>query len=388
VARRLISVVCAFWLTFTSALACETDYPIWIQRSPTADPLYRFIKLGRMGFIDLRGKVVVPPILEFWGHNGGDEFRDGLLEIGVGEGIYVNRNGKKVIDQKFTTGWDFSEGLAAAIPITSQKWGYINTKGEWAISPRFNVYPNGSVDSFKNGFAKIDASGKVGYIDHSGAFTIAPRFLDGESFYDGMARVIVEGPCMYGDGGLCGGGGVLPNGTKQNASLPRCKYTFVDRSGKIISNDRYDYADHFSEGLAPVQSGKQWGYIDKTGKMVIAPQFDTAAPFSDGVALVYANKLFGYIDKAGRFIIPPRFSYAEDFSEGLAVVGSRDSGVWYSDHTGKQAIPGRFAVASAFFKGLAHVKLSSRSDDEEAFAYIDRTGRRVFSYTINSNDFQ
>ena len=47
------------------------------------------------------------------------------------------------------------------------------------------------------GFAKIGVSGKVGYIDHSGEFAIAPRFLDGESFHDGMARVLVEGPCVY-----------------------------------------------------------------------------------------------------------------------------------------------------------------------------------------------
>ncbi len=340
-----------------------------------------------MGFIDRRGKVIVPPKLEFSGHNGGDEFHDGLLEIGEGDGIYVDRSGNNVIDKGFFSGWDFSEGLAVAMPEDPKKWGYINTKGEWAISPRFDTSPNGYVWPFQGGIAKIEVAAKIGYIDHSGAFTIAPRFLDGESFYDGMARVVVGGPCMYGDG-LCGGFGALPKGTKQNASLPRCKYAFIDRSGKIISDDRYDAADHFSEGLAPVQSGKQWGYIDKTGKMVIAPQFDTAAPFSDGAALVSTNKLFGYIDKAGKFTIPPRFSYAEDFSEGLAVVGSRDSGVWYSDHTGKQAIPGTFAVASAFFKGLAHVRLSSRLDDEQAFAYIDRTGRRVFSYTINSNDLQ
>src|SRR6266700_4468381 len=148
VARPLIPAACAFWLTFTSANACTADYTIWIQRSSTADPLYRVIIRGKMGFIDQTGKVVVPPKLEYSGYNGGDEFHDGLLEIGVSDGIYANRRGNTVIDKGFYRGWDFSEGLAAAMPKDPRKWGFFYTLGEWAISPRFETYPNGYVDSF------------------------------------------------------------------------------------------------------------------------------------------------------------------------------------------------------------------------------------------------
>jgi len=342
-----------------------------------------------MGFIDQTGKVVVPPVLKYWGGNGGAEFHDGLLEIGVSHGVYVDRSANTVIDKGFFRGWDFSEGLAVAMPKDSKKWGYINTSGEWVIDPRFDTYPNGYVSPFRGGFAEIEVAGKIGYIDRTGAFAIAPRFLKGESFFDGFARVVVEGPCSYSNPeSVCPDSGAVPNGTKQDARLPSCKYTFVNRSGKIISDDRYDYAGHFAEGLAPVRVGERWGYIDKTGKIVIAPKFDKAAPFSDGVALVSANELYGYIDHTGKYVIAPRFTYAEDFSGGLAVVGSLDSGVWYIDSKGKQAIAGKFAIASGFFKGLAHVRLKSAStDDVETFssgkfAYIDRTGRRVFTYTI------
>ena len=199
---------------------------------------------------------------------------------------------------------------------------------------------------------------------------------------------------MYGDrGNPCGEFNALPKGTKEDASLPLCKYSFVDRSGKIISEERYESAGQFSEGLAPVRIDKKWGYIDKTGKIVIAPQFDLVSSFADGVALASTNKLFGYIDRAGKFVIAPQFAYAEDFSEGLAIVGSLASGVWYIDHKGKQAIPGKFAIASGFFKGVAHVKLKSAQADDGTiymgdFAYIDRSGRRVFSYTIGDNDLQ
>ena len=344
-----------------------------------------------MGFIDHGGKIVVKPKLDYLGGNYGDEFEDGLLAIDSSDGVYVDRNGKTVIDKSFARSRIFSEGLADAKSPDSGKWGYVNTKGEWVISPRFDNFSNGYLGPFHGGRAEIEVAGKVGYIDPTGAFAITPQFLKGEYFSDGMARVVVEGPCMV-FSSQCGDFSGLPKGTKFDPSLPQCKYTFVDQRGNIISEDRYDGAGAFSEGMAPVRIGKQWGYIDKTGKIVVSPQFEAADSFSDGVALVSSKGRYGYIDHAGKYVVTSQFSYAESFSDGLAVVGSRNSGVWYIDHTGKQAIPGKFQIASGFFKGLAHVRLKSVSADEAlylgTFAYIDRTGRRVFSYTIKDDDFQ
>jgi hypothetical protein len=66
-------------------------------------------------------------------------------------------------------------------------------------------------------------------------------------------------------------------------------------------------------------------------------------------------------------------------------VGDTESGYWYIDQNGHQAIPGRFALASPFFKGLAHIEVLSRAVRNESkhtgtFAYIDSTGRTVFTY--------
>jgi len=179
------------------ALPCEWDYSIWIPRSPTADPLYRFEKEDKVGYIDQTGKIVIAPEQKGGYGNFGGEFHDGLLEIDLGRAVYVDTTGKKVIDRGFYRGWDFSEGLAVAMRKGEDKWGFIDKTGQFVISPRFATYPNGDVSSFANGFATVEASGKVGYIDRSGEFAIPPRFLDGESFHEGMARVIVEGPCVF-----------------------------------------------------------------------------------------------------------------------------------------------------------------------------------------------
>ena len=141
-------------LAFTAAVAfaCSWDYPIWIPRSKSADPLYRFVKNGKAGYIDGSGRIVIPPKLKPWG-NYGSEFHDGLLEIAVSDGRYVDRTGKLVIDKGFYRGWDFSEGLAVAMRKGENLWGYIDTTGEFAISPRFETSPNGYVYPFFDGLS-------------------------------------------------------------------------------------------------------------------------------------------------------------------------------------------------------------------------------------------
>jgi hypothetical protein len=46
----------------------------------------------------------------------------------------------------------------------------------------------------------------------------------------------------------------------------------MDKTGKIAIAPQFSFAYPFSEGLAVVQMGFQWGYIDKTGNMVIKLQ--------------------------------------------------------------------------------------------------------------------
>ncbi|MDP8982855.1 MAG: WG repeat-containing protein [Acidobacteriota bacterium] len=90
----------------------------------------------------------------------------------------------------------------------------------------------------------------------------------------------------------------------------------------------------------------------------------------------------GFIDKTGKLKIPAEFYKAEPFSEGLAVIGHPDDGYIYIDTQGKQAIPRRFALASRFFHGLAHVKTEGgpAAWAGGTFEYIDKTGKRIFSY--------
>jgi hypothetical protein len=157
-------------------------------RHNSADPLYRFIQKGKAGYIDRFGNVVIKPTFTSYG-NHGEEFHNGLLEIGVFDGIYVNTKGEKVIDKGFHRGWDFSDGLAVAMRKGEDKWGYIDSTGNFAISPRFDSSPKGYVYPFSDGLAMIDVDHKFGYIDHEGNFVIKPRYVYAEDFSEGLAVV-------------------------------------------------------------------------------------------------------------------------------------------------------------------------------------------------------
>jgi hypothetical protein len=310
------------------------------------------------------------------------EFHDGLVEISVSDGKYADKTGELVLDPGLYRGWDFSEGLAVAMRKREELWGYIDTTGQFAISPRFETYPNGYVYPFSDGMAKIEAKGLFGFIDHSGVFAIPPQLLDAESFSDGMARVVVEGPCVYFPEGGCGGfNPVFPgvqNKKPLNKAYPSCKFTYINKSGKIITGQRFDGARSFSEGLAPVRIGDLWGFIDRAGSIVIPPQFADAEPFSSGLSRILKDGKYGYIDKSGLIQISPQFAEAQRFSDDLAVVGDKTGKSWYINLRGERAFAGDFEEASPFFKGLANVRLPSTV--RERFAYIDKTGRIVFRY--------
>ncbi len=106
------------------------------------------------------------------------------------------------------------------------------------------------------------------------------------------------------------------------------KYGYVDRSGAVAVEPRFDDVMPFSEGLAAVRVGGpdegKWGYIDASGGFVIEPRFAGASFFSEGLAAVTVDDFFdgnqGYINRQGAIVVEPRFEVAWPFVNGVAVV--------------------------------------------------------------------
>jgi len=182
-----------------------------------------------------------------------------------------------------------------------------------------------------------------------------------------------------------------------------------------LTDDKYDNATDFSEGMAAVKVNGKWGFIDTTGKMVIAPQFNPSQPqfnahFSEGLVAVNTTSgliagketndpgstRWGFADKSGKIVIPIKYEanyYSPPhFSEGLAVISGRFIGTTiatfglhskygFIDKTGKLVIPQNYDDASDFYEGLASVKVG------EKYGFIDKTGKMVIPPTYDKPSY-
>lgn len=378
-------------LAATLASACESVTLIWMPHSQRADPLFAFFRNGRTGYIDARGHIVIRPTLDGF-HNEAPHFYEGLAGLGPNGYPLLTRKDKKILFAGYKNVWDFSEGLAAAIPDGESHWGYIDPSGRFVIPPRFPSYPQGLVSDFSEGRAAIEVEGKLGYIDRTGNYVIPPRFAAGTPFESGLARVVLDGPCYYldydnSDPCIAWSPQIAPSthppGQQKAVSQRACRWTYIDKTGQPVFKTTFTGALPFRESLAAAKTGELWGFINRQGEFVIPPAFKHVHSFSNGRALVETESSSGFIDTTGALVIPTDYHKAEPFSEGLAAIGTPDDGYIYIDTTGRQAIPQRFALASRFHHGLAHVKLNRDTSPyapKGDYAYIDKTGKRVFTY--------
>lgn len=66
-----------------------------------------------------------------------------------------------------------------------------------------------------------------------------------------------------------------------------------------------------SEGLAPVETPRGWGFADSEGRIVIEARFMWAGSFREGRAEVQTLTGMGLIDKQGRYVIEPVFDIVD-----------------------------------------------------------------------------
>lgn len=137
----------------------------------------------------------------------------------------------------------------------------------------------------------------TGYKDFStGKIVFEPRFKDAGDFSDGLAPVqIIK------------------------------KYGYINLKGEIAIKPQFIFAGEFSENLAAVKialddTSEKWGFINKKGQLIIEPAFENTRNFKDNLCAVEIDKKWGYINKKGQVVIPCKFDQADDFSYGTASV--------------------------------------------------------------------
>jgi hypothetical protein len=216
-----------------SCVACSWDYPIWMIRSKSADPFYRFTRDGKAGYIDGGGRIIIEPKLDFFSNKDG-EFHDGLLLTNMFDGRFTNTFGKVAVDN-------------------------IDKKGQIVIEPKFD-----DANLFSEGFALVQQGRLAGFIDRTGAFVIPAQFEYAEDFSDGLAVV-----------------GFSIISFKENKGHIDRAFWYINKEGKQAIPEAFDLASSFVKGLAHVRlkSHKKdenaessepgpFAYINTTGETV------------------------------------------------------------------------------------------------------------------------
>lgn len=108
------------------------------------------------------------------------------------------------------------------------------------------------------------------------------------------------------------------------------KYNYIDKQGKLLSEQWFAWAGIFYKGFARVRRDDNlYNFIGKDGKILSKQWFEMVGEFYEGFAIVQkiTNSLYNFIDTKGRILSGKWFSDAHTFKDGFAKV-KRTSGEW------------------------------------------------------------
>ena len=151
------------------------------------------------------------------------------------------------------------------IPVKNhdQKFGYIDTLGNWVIKP---IFDDASV--FEEEVAVVRKDDKDFFINKNNEVLANQYFNEANAFNDGIA--IVQ--------------------TDSNSYL-------LNHSGQITSTG-YAEINHLSDDLFVCQNNtNKYGAIDKLGKTVIPFEYEKLGDFKNGFAYYFLNGKYGVLNK-------------------------------------------------------------------------------------------
>jgi hypothetical protein len=323
-------------------------------------------KHASVGYIDTLGEVVIAPRFE-----SAEGFHDGraLVMVAGGTRAFIDRFGKTVFKPKYSYG--SPHGYSAGL-VWVQPGRFVHCRD----SLGGEAFPDSFYEAgdFHEGLALVntidshnsDVLPNWGFIDWSGTLKIAAQFTGAggysQGFSDGLAAVAVGGQCVK----------------EREWEITGRRWGFIDRTGKMVIEARYDFVRDFHDGRALVKSGTDYAFINHAGERVIELGKRFATDFSEGLSAAEdgAGKS-DYIDTTGKVVLPAHYYMADMFHEGRALVRPAGSeGYEFIDSSGKVAIPLQYESAQSFCNGRAVVEMRA-SDGATRYGYIDRQGKLV-----------
>jgi hypothetical protein len=301
----------------SGAWAVEPRYDV-ILHYPDRPILWARIG-GKFGAIDRSGKLVVSPRFSQAGSLCDDGWAIGFddrkqravpsegMPLALSDGelfgsnckdpLQIERDGKfGLVDRALRplteVKFDRIDGFwnGAAIAKADGKVGYLNPDGSWLVEPRFDDAAN-----FVGDYAVAGINGRFGCIGRNGAWAVEPQFQDKLNRCEVVIRLKSAKP-------------LDPRIQKIDVAAPG--FYLVKLDGKFgVVNDNWDwvieprwksYGMFFGSGLVAAKFEDKWGFIDASGALTIDDKFDAFSVFQRGIAWVQTGGSWCAIDRRGQ----------------------------------------------------------------------------------------
>ena len=82
------------------------------------------------------------------------------------------------------------------------------------------------------------------------------------------------------------------------------------------------------DGIIAFKKNDKWGFVDTTGKVVVEAKFDNAKSFSNGLAAVCQGEKWGFADQDGTVVIDCQFFDADYFNSKRNCLVKSTPGDW------------------------------------------------------------
>lgn len=349
------------------------------QAGQYKDGMARVSRKGLWGFIDLAGKEVIP-----CKYTNVVDFDNGIAAVSIGK-LNIEESFQYIEDEKFALidkkgnyqseflfkeVLPFKNGLARAKDLSLRSWGWIDTKGNWKIEPKFDEIVS---DFDEAGMAIVSEENgswgrSNGVIDQMGLYIIPPEYYSISPFVNNLALV-----------------------SKYEGESYKRKSGYFNRKGKVVIPIIYDEAESFSNGVALVGrlndfNQMEFSYLDAYGKEKFPYKYEFAYSFKESITFVREKGEYKLIKLNGEKLNGNSFDFVENFNDLPYAIVSND-GFWGAiDKNGVDIVPIIYDSIGKNSNGFICLKNDRRSYINFKGEVTKVEGIKQFDFTISPHD--
>ena len=309
---------------------------------------------GKMGAIDRKGRIIIAPQYDFLEMNTDTTF----LAQKEGKFGIVNMENKVLFPFVFTDQYFLGHGPVVAGQV-DEKW-YLVYYGQGRMVETDFSY----IAPFFEGKAEVKKENKSGFIDTSGRLIIPLIYSSAWSFHNDRCAVEIDG-----------------------------KWGFIDGSGKMVIpavyHNSYGFTHYQGEDYAIVDTGDYrtgilQGVIDRNGNYVLPPVYSRLNFESDTILSASIKEdgieKYGLLTINGEWLLSPK-EEQEDLDYSYGYLSMRKNGKYgvIKLRSGRVVVPFVFSRLDYYPEGLS--TFTWRDDETGRYynGYINKKGRVVWA---------